>query len=387
MTRWKLNNYTIRDPERIFNELSSFWNQFWQRDPGPEDHNYDDDQMFQRIRAALPDIIPMSDAIGETLEEWKYVLGQCKTHSAPGLDGFSVPELRMIPDSLLAHAIRLIAQSDTFPEMCMLAKTVPFPKKGQYTASSSRPITILTTLYRVWAKTCCTKITKHFAQIMPPEITGMLPQKGAFEASYVMQSTIECSRRRNEHVAGVTLDLRKCFNLIHRAKICRLMLLFGIQPDALSKWFNSLHLLSRVWVIDANISTTSSSTSGCPEGDPWSVMAMLVIAASWVVLLKHPPNPASPATSSHALSISAAAYADNWSWWQPHDVSHDHAVSTTLEFTTWMGLEVDWNKTWLWSTSSQGASLLRESLEGYIPGQHITYRWFADDLGWVSRDI
>eukprot|EP00438_Fugacium_kawagutii_P001920 Skav200029 [mRNA] locus=scaffold225:185947:189255:- [translate_table: standard] len=312
----------------------------------------------------------MQEQIGETISEWRQALRECKTHSAPGLDGFSIAELRMLPDTLLVEILNIISSQTSFPSETMLAKTVPFPKKGQFTPPSSRPITILATLYRVWAKTCCAKVSQHFAQIMPPQITGMLPTKGAFEASYTMQSTLEQARRTKRHIAGLTLDLRKCFNLINRNKIIKLMQVFGVAPKALNLWAQSLTSLQRVWVLDAFVSEPTKSSSGCPEGDPWSVMAMLVIAGSWVFLL----------TGTNPL-LDAAAYADNWSWWLPEEGDHADPVSRTIQFTTWMGLEIDWSKTWVWGTSKTATQAIRNVLQRLVPHTAVTYRWYADDLG------
>eukprot|EP00438_Fugacium_kawagutii_P032555 Skav201091 [mRNA] locus=scaffold2562:88776:94007:+ [translate_table: standard] len=365
-----MQKQTIREPDAIFKELSGYWEQFWQRSPGVPFDELDDDTMIQDIRRCIPNIAPMDEILGETLLEWKQALAQTKAFSAPGLDGFSILELRMLPDNLILQVIELIASFETFPAESMLAKTIPLPKKGKFTPECSRPITILSTLYRIWAKTCCTRISAHFVSFMPPEVTGMLPQKGAFEASYTMQVTLELARKRQQHICGTTLDLRKCFNLINRPKIRKLLLVFGIPAKAVHVWSNSLEQLSRVWVMDSHISHPTSSTCGCPEGDPWSVVAMLVIAACWIFLSKRAD-----------AGVAMAAYADNWSWWLQEGSSHDAIVQTTLRFTHWLGLEVDWGKTWIWGTSTMATQLLRDTLYNLLPRQQVNYRWYADDLG------
>lgn len=185
-----------------------------------------------------------------------------------------------------------------------------------------------------------------------------------------MQVTLETARKRNEHIAGITLDLRKCFNLINRNKITRLMSLFGIHPEALHKWSQSLELLARVWVIDSHVSHPTSSSSGCPEGDPWSVIAMLVIAACWVFLLKR-----------REPQLAAAAYADNWSRWLREGMSHADIIQGTIRFTSWLGLEIDWLKTWVWGTTASGTADIRARLQRLLPHQHVPSKWFADDLG------
>ena len=101
----------------------------------------------------------------------------------------------------------------------MCARTIPLPKVDHLPRpGDSRPITILPTVYRLWSRVVTNRILGYLGNILPPQITGMLPGRGAATASYDFQVLLEISKRRIQTLTGVTLDLRKCFNLIHRQK-------------------------------------------------------------------------------------------------------------------------------------------------------------------------
>ena len=117
----------------------------------------------------------------------------------------------------------------------MLARTVPIPKKEVLTPENCRPITILATLYRLWGKVCARRCLQHFAQLMPRSITGMLPARGALTATYIMQTLLETQRKTDVNITGLTLDLRKCFNLLNRSKVQLLLHALGIPMKLVQK--------------------------------------------------------------------------------------------------------------------------------------------------------
>lgn len=87
-------------------------------------------------------------------------------------------------------------------------------------------------------------------------------------------------------LTGLTLDLKKCFNLIGRDQVQILMQKHGLNPQLIDKWANSLKVLSRYWVIENQVSQPIPSRVGCPEGDTWSVVAMVLISSTWINRLK-----------------------------------------------------------------------------------------------------
>ena len=338
-----------------------FWNRQDQEDPT---------SFTEAFEMEMPTLPPMSDDFETSLQEWKLAIRTAKANSAPGADGFTFREIKMLPDELLVHLIRIIASMDKFPAHLMLARTVPIPKKDELTAENSRPITILSTLYRLWGRTCGRRCLRHFSRYMPNAITGMLPKRGAFSASYMMQAILEIHRKTKVHITGLTLDLKKCFNLLCRSKVQQLMISLGVPPRLVRKWAQSLDEMCRFWDISKLTSSPMPVSNGCPEGDSWSVVAMLVTAHTWCCLMKH-KNPQSEMSS----------YADNWTIWTPDQhISSEPAVATS-RFVSWMGLQISWDKTWFWSTGTTGAKKLQDCLRPIFPANETPIKATATDLG------
>eukprot|EP00435_Cladocopium_sp_Y103_P011836 s4409_g3.t1 len=144
----------------------------------------------------------------------------------------------------------------------------------------------------------------------------------------------------------------------------------GIPPRLTLKWMHSLDAMVRYWDISQITSEVLQVSDGCPEGDSWSVVAMLSTAHVWSSLM-----------DAKAPTSSTTSYADNWTVWTPDADITATPATCTAKYVSWMGLEISWNKTWLWSTSSTGAQKLQSCLQTYFPTQDTPIQVSATDLG------
>ena len=354
----------------IFDQLWEYWNQFWNRDI--DDLSYDEtaDGYLHSLKNILPDIPEFPPFHANDIDLWEKAIKKSKFRSAPGCDGISFAEMKMMP-SLMVQKLADLIELHGFPSYLLCARTIPLPKVDHLPRpEDSRPITILPTTYRLWARVVTNQILCFLGNILPPQITGMLPGRGAATASYDFQVLLEISKKRLQAITGITLDLRKCFNLIHRQKVRQLMLAWGIPETLVNKWFDALIKICRFWDIQTNCSDMQGACTGCPEGDSWSVIAMLTIAATWAHTL----------CSIHP-SLDATAYADNWTWWCQDIQKHDECIAHTVKFTKWLGLQIDWKKTWRWSTNSEQVKNLDTILQPHTQGVCVEAPPSAWDLG------
>ena len=184
-----------------------------------------------------------------------------------------------------------------------------------------------------------------------------------------MQAFLEKAMAEPANITGVTLDLRKCFNLIRRLRIKPIFRAMGFPQQLIDKWFLSLQKLVRYWDIDGFVSPVIASTTGCPEGDCWSVLAMVAIA-----------NVLVSAALTRAPSASTTAYADNWTWWSAYFADHQFLLQHTVSFCNILGLQIDWNKTWVWSTKTKGEISVANLIEQQT-GEKVDIQRTATDLG------
>eukprot|EP00438_Fugacium_kawagutii_P026178 Skav220536 [mRNA] locus=scaffold1629:218190:228022:+ [translate_table: standard] len=358
----------------IAGQLTDYWKQFWLRDEPWQSVDslpaIPDDSFVKRLRTFLPDIDWNGWENPHTLQNWRRAIKQLRSDSAPGVDGFAFFELKQLPDEVLQLLVDYVNTLDFFPDWEMIARTVPLAKKqSNLQAKDSRPITILGSIYRIWSKVTCGALTQHLLRHCPPQITGLLPKRGSHQASWKQQWALEVARHQGESLQGLTLDLTKCFNLIDRCKVCILLQLLRFPLQLIRVWFFSLNKLRRFWDLNGFYSNLMNSSTGCPEGDGWSVLIMVLLCLVWTQGL-----------ISSVPSIQASAYADNWSWWGSHEV-HIPAARFTVECCAYFGLRIDWSKTWFWSTDNQWSNQLLHDLSQVANSPLLEVRRNAQDLG------
>ena len=336
--------------------LTDYWRQFWQRPPLVDQ---DTSNLLNQMILRLPQeaMVPINELDPQL---WEATVKALRSHAATGVDAISGHELKMLPIELILElATILCAYSQGFPKWYMAARAIPLPTCwGNIRPGDTRPITILSQTYRLWAKVINTQILSTFAGRCPPDVTGFLRQRDARSAAYQAQWHIEQSRVRNLPLSGVTLDLKKCFNLIDRQRVGIILQRLGVPIHLLQQWLASLGHLERFWELAGQASDLVHSETGLPEGDCWSVTAMIGIAWTWANELRKVIEPIVP-----PIRLSISAYADNWSWQSNDHQIHVELFRATHRVALCLGLEIDHSKTWQRATTMQGVSLMSTALQ------------------------
>ncbi|CAE7397534.1 unnamed protein product [Symbiodinium sp. CCMP2592] len=133
---------------------------------------------------------------------------------------------------------------------------------------------------------------------------------------------------------GLSLDLLKAFNFLPRCPIAQAMIFLGVP-------------------IDGSLSAGLPSTTGAPEGDPVSVLAMLGICFVFV--------------SALSGLVQARTYMDNWTWSTDMPDCHGPALLVLQDLTEGLRLEVDWGKTYVWGTQPVSRTWWRDIGPTFLP--------------------
>eukprot|EP00435_Cladocopium_sp_Y103_P070281 s44_g35.t1 len=365
----KQEQYVV-EPSQVFDQLNNYWMPLWQRshnqsasDPWPE---------FDALVAKLPPP-PRQFLFDNSLPAWKKAVAKLRAKSARGFDAVSAQELKICPDALIQSLAHVCNQYPAgFPQWMMCARVCPLSKTSEVPRpEQSRPICILSQLYRLFSAVWCSQVLHYWNSWFPPQVCGMLPSRGSHDAAYLAQSELEMAHYLQQPLAGVTLDIIKCFNCIRHACAPKLLIALGLDPARVWQWFASISKLQRYWEVNGQCFGPVTSTCGFPEGDSHSVLVMLSVALLWISNLQS-------ATDSR---VSAACYADNWTWATRHQNLQGTAAATTLTVTKACGLDLDLHKTWLWATDTDTANLAQDELSAHFPDQRLQRLHSAKDLG------
>ena len=142
---------------------------------------------------------------------------------------------------------------------------------------------------------------------------------------------------------GLTLDLSKAFNLIGRCPAAQQVLHCGLPLDWVHFQQTSIISMYRVWEIHGSISTPFQPTTGCPEVDTWSVLAMLALQCLGAPF------------AGFDRTVAPLCYADNLGWSAICPDAHEPALEITQAWAEALRLQIDWKKTWVWVSNTAHA--------------------------------
>ena len=219
--------------------------------------------------------------------------------------------------------------------------------------SQTRPLIVLPTLYRVWAITRARQILAWMSSWAPQEIKGFIRGRSASDCWRFVACQVERALITGDTGAltGGVLDIIKCFDHLPRHPIFAAALMLGLPKQILEPWARYLSSLERRFLVFGHPSPGLRSTTGFPQGDPLSVVAMLIISLLWLISLK-----------AVVPAIMPLVFADNWEWLTDSVQNTVRAMNHSRTFCAMLDLSMATSrtelKTWTWSTSPA----LREEL-------------------------
>lgn len=351
-------------PEEIAPKLDEYWGQFWCRDtsrdfqsPQSPDDTW---TSFQTWLDATPELPPVRVNLDDH-HIWENALKQMNPKTARGIDSWTVDELRSLPTVAIKSISQIFHrfQGQPFPSKFLCAFTIPLGKEFHaHTPDKTRPITVLSLIYRWWSKVVTSQILLSWSQHLPNYIVGFIPGRSPQNEMIKIQHEFEVSHFHFASGAiqwqGLTLDLVKCFNLIPREPARRALQKAGVPDPMIDVWFHSLQNLVRYWKLGDVVVESGLTTTGAPEGDTFSVLCCVAISRLW---------------AHHLVNQQAipSCYADNWSWRCQDLASNLAALESTRDFTRACRLKIDWNKTWAWITFHINKAAWKIAMKSALP--------------------
>ena len=135
-----------------------------------------------------------------------------------------------------------------------------------------------------------------------------------------------------------------------RLPICRLLINFGVPPQLVSLWEQALTHFVRYFILGGDTFGPFSSTTGIPEGDPVSVLAMLAFSILW--------------NRAHTDQFTdAPTYADNLELFSRNFTSVSKLFESNISFQLAWKQSIAWDKSWVWSNKPSGQNLWQQFLK------------------------
>ena len=155
--------------------------------------------------------------------------------------------------------------------------TTLIPKEGPPGPLNTRPLTVLSIVYRLWAGVRLVDAIAWQEAWAHPVAFGFRPARSALDGAAVTQVHLELCRLRGWAVAGMSIGYVKCFDLIPQAVMLALALELGMDPGTCRALGAMYKQLRRAFKIAGAFGLWWQATNGILQGCPLSVILVNVL--------------------------------------------------------------------------------------------------------------
>ncbi|CAM2111563.1 unnamed protein product [Caretta caretta] len=207
-----------------------------------------------------------------TLAEFLEALHRMPTNKSPGMDGLTVEFYRTLWDILGPDLVTIWAeslQSGVLPLSCRRAVLALLPKKGDLrNLRNWRPISLLSTDYKIVAKAISLRLGSVMADVIHPDQTYTVLGRSIFDNLFLVRDLLELGWRDGLSFALLSLDQEKAFDRVDYGYLLSTLQAFGFGPQFVSflqVLYASAECLVRLnWTLTEPVSFGRGVRQGCP---------------------------------------------------------------------------------------------------------------------------
>eukprot|EP00435_Cladocopium_sp_Y103_P036870 s2188_g9.t1 len=355
----------LGDLEDVFQAFIALWEPMWNRHK-----DADIEQWFpimEQIRQHVP--IPDKPMCIEpiTCQQWTKAVQAKKSTSAIGPDGISKNDLLYMPKELTERLVATLNQLErgggTWPKATMIGLIAAIEKhSAAATPAEYRPITVLSLVYRTYSSIRTRQLLQWLHRFVHQGLKGNMPNQSTTQVWRSLAEQIDHAQYFQYDWSGTVTDICKCFNTLPRHVVYFIGRHLQLPSWFMQSWMRTVSQIQRRFVVCGGCSPPVMSCTGFPEGDPLSVVSMVLINHAMHCIVTQQVSP-----------VSILSYVDNWEAQSSSVQATCDAFQRMLDFAATADIKLDTAKTHFWATTTQARKALKAN------GHHVVLH--AKDLG------
>ena len=289
--------------------------------------------------------------------------------TAAGADGWAPAELANLPWLAivrLTEFFNVVETTGKWPQdlSTVLCSFMAKEEQASLDPLQYRGISILATVYRLWAKARLADLQGWVEEWRHPDLFSGVAGVGAQDAWLFTAQQAERARSEGDPFAVTACDLYKCFDQSNRTLLYGLLARAGMPSRLLLPYMAFMENAQFRCVLSAGVGQPERRKCSIPQGCPWSMMCVGMLVTPWLRGL----TAISPNVRGRALADDLLITTGLQGPMPEEEVAIDHAeaVSWTAEFVADIGALLSASKTkTAASTKAVRATLKREVARGF----------------------
>ena len=230
-------------------------------------------------------------------------------NKAPGLDKVATQSLKQLPAVALRFLLVifnacLLHGHFPAPFKSSVITMIPKPSKDLSLPSSYRPISLLSTIGKIFERILASRLQHYVAsrRLIPPDQNGFLPGRSSLNSLCRLATSLCSTNHYRDSALAVFLDVTKAFDTVcHEALVHKLFRVHHFPHSFVRLIRSFLTQRSCCVRVDSSVSSTFCPSAGVPQGAVLSPLLFLLYVSDLPSFL---PG-----------SVSASQFADDLAIW------------------------------------------------------------------------
>ena len=316
--------------DAMFRELTNYWNTV--HDAGSSHlQEWHDTYLSPCQRPPEPQLDDL-----RAVHVWAH-LKSMKAHTARGADGWSVGELRVLPDPALEQLCLIYGACETFsawPPVFNEVYTTLLQKADDVDASGIRPIGVTCIPYRIWSSLRFQGLQEWSNNVLHPRQTAYRSGYCAQRVSLARALQTEESLLSGAGLTHVSLDLAKAFDRVPHDALISACKHFRMPSKILGLLECRLRDLRFYWKLQGHYSPPNELKRGIIQGCALSCLQFNIILA-----------PLLWAVERTDFCADLSAHADDLHLMDPDDQPLKNAYDVVAHYLDLIGIALQGKKT------------------------------------------
>lgn len=306
-------------------------------------------------------------------EELTDAVKQMKAGRAPGIDGLSVDFFKAMWNYIgrdLYEVIQECFKEKRLPTSCQRAVLTLLPKKGDLSDLKNwRPVSILTTDYKLIAKVLANRLKTVLGDVIHQDQSYCIPERSIYDNIFMIRDILDYTKLHEVNVGFLFLDQEKAFDRVDHGFLYDTMTAFGFG-DGFMSWIKLLYMnASCILKIGGGLSKPISLLKGIRQGCPLSGQLYALAAEPLLCMLRKEMSGLKVDGSCNAFKLTA--YADDITVIVKDQRDIDVVIYSISLYERASSAKLNWSKTEaFWCTEKEECCHI--NVKPVIPGN---VRW------------